>query len=55
MGKKQVKKEVEREPDTSKIWCPDRECIQYVKACQANCKKKSNCVSYKDYIEPRLF
>ncbi|HMK50421.1 MAG TPA: hypothetical protein VK435_10240 [Thermodesulfovibrionales bacterium] len=55
MAKKSEKKEIARDPDINKIWCPARECIQYVKACEANCKKKRTCLSYRDYLEPKLF
>ena len=55
MIKKPLRKDDERMRDSNKIWCPVKECFQYVKACHANCKKKYNCTSFKDYIEPKLF
>jgi hypothetical protein len=55
MIKKPARKDDDRMRDANKIWCPAKECFQYVKACYANCKKKYNCTSFKDYIEPKLF
>ena len=55
MIKKPAGKDDDRMRDANKIWCPAKECFQYVKACHANCKKKHNCISFKDYIEPKLF
>jgi len=41
--------------DTAKIWCPDGENFQYIKACDAHCKNKDRCKPFRDYFEPRLF
>ena len=41
--------------NTAKIWCPDGENFQYIKVCEAHCKKKDRCKPFRDYFEPRLF
>ena len=41
--------------NTAKIWCPDGENFQYIKACDAHCKKKDRCRPFREYFEPSLF
>ena len=55
MTEKLVVKEAESDIDTAKIWCPDGENFQYIKACDAHCKNKDRCKPFRDYFEPRLF
>jgi hypothetical protein len=55
MTKKNVTKENTTDSDTVKIWCPEGENFQYVKACAADCKKKDRCKPFRDYFEPKLF
>jgi len=55
MTEKLVVKEVESDINTAKIWCPEGENFQYIKACDAHCKNKDRCKPFKNYFEPRLF
>jgi hypothetical protein len=43
MTEKVAVKEDASDIDTAKIWCPERGNFQYVKACDADCKKKDRC------------
>jgi len=55
LGKKPDNKQDNQSKNDIKIWCPDRESFQYVKVCDMNCKKKSRCEAFRDYLEPKLF
>ena len=55
MTKKVDIKEDTFDIDTAKIWCPEGEQFKYVKACDADCKKKDRCKPFRDYFEPKLF
>jgi len=54
MAKNLDVKEEAIEIDTAKVWCPEAESFQYLKVCEAGCKKKDRCRTFKDYIEPKL-
>jgi len=54
MIKKHDSKQEDTDINTAKIWCPDGENFQYVKACDSGCKKKDKCEAFRDYFEPRL-
>lgn len=41
--------------DLAKIWCPEGENFQYIKVCDAQCRKKERCKPFRDYMEPKLF
>ena len=55
MTKKLDVKEASVDSDTAKIWCPEGENFQYIKACDAHCKKKDRCKPFREYFEPKLF
>ena len=55
MTKQYEVKAGEMDINTAKIWCPDGENFQYIKACDAHCKEKDRCKPFRDYFEPRLF
>lgn len=55
MREKSEIEKIESEMDIAKIWCPDGENFQYVKVCEAHCKKKDRCKPIRDYFEPNLF
>jgi len=54
MTKKTDVRDYATDINTAKIWCPEGENFQYVKACDAHCKKKDS-RTFKDYFEPKLF
>jgi hypothetical protein len=41
--------------NTARVWCPEGENFQYIKGCEAHCKKKDRCKPFRDYFEPKLF
>ena len=47
--------EVESDRNVAKIWCPEGENFQYIKACDSHCKKKDRCKPFRDYFDPNLF
>jgi len=55
MTKKLDVKEASVDSDTAKIWCPEGENFQYIKACDAHCKKRDRCKPFREYFEPKLF
>ena len=55
MIKKIDAEEVAEDRNTAKVWCPDGENFQYIKGCEAHCKKKDRCKQFRDYFEPNLF
>jgi len=55
MTKKSNVKEDAVDINTAKIWCPEGENFQYIKACYAHCKMKDRCKPFRDYFEPTLF
>jgi hypothetical protein len=55
MTKKIVVKEEATDINSATIWCPEGENFQYIKACEAHCKKKDRCKPFRDYLEPKMF
>jgi hypothetical protein len=55
MTKKVDVKEDAMNINTAKIWCPEGENFQYIKACDVHCKKKDRCKPFRNYFEPKLF
>jgi hypothetical protein len=53
--KKTVVKEDAIDIGSAKIWCPEGENFQYIKACDAHCKRKNRCRPFREYFEPKLF
>ena len=55
MTKKSDVEEVESDREMAKVWCPEGENFQYIKVCEAHCRKKDRCKPFRDYFEPNLF
>jgi hypothetical protein len=55
MKKKSDIEETESERNRDTIWCSDGEIFQYIKVCEADCKKKDRCKPFRDYFEPISF
>jgi hypothetical protein len=55
MMKKIDAKERTEDRNTAKVWCPDGENFEFIKVCEAQCKKKDRCKPFQDYFEPSLF
>ena len=38
-----------------KVYCPKKQCIKYVSACESLCRFKVRCSSLKEYYSPLLW